>query len=70
VTPAGAPDRKALAMDLGVISTRLGPEAIGKPAILGEVTHFPLRVFMKKMKGGMFGKVFLEPDLEQKTLRL
>ncbi len=70
VTPAGSPDRKALAMELGAISTRLGPEALGQPSLMGEVTSFPLRVFMKKMKGGMFGKVFLEPDLEQKTLRL
>lgn len=70
VTPAVLQDRQGLAMSMARLSSRIGPDSAGLPDLLGEVAHFPLRVFMKKLKGGMFGKVFLEPDVEEKTLHL
>ncbi|NDG84820.1 MAG: hypothetical protein EBX52_07265 [Proteobacteria bacterium] len=70
VTPGTIPDRKDLAMAFARLSSRIGLDSAGIPDLLGEVDHFPLQVFMKKMKGGMFGKVFLEPDVEEKTLHL
>jgi hypothetical protein len=69
VTPGGA-GRREWASALAVLSSRLGVDAIAEPHLIGEVEHFPLSVFMKKMKGGIFGKVFLEPDLDEKRMPL
>lgn len=69
VTPGGDL-RKELAPALAALSSRLGIEAGQESHLLGEVEHFPLSVFMKKMKGGIFGKVFLEPDLDEKRMPL
>jgi hypothetical protein len=69
VTPGGG-IRKELAPALAVLSTRLGVDAARESHLLGEVEHFSLSVFMKKMKGGIFGKVFLEPDLDEKRMPL
>ncbi len=70
VTPEGIEGRKDLAMSLARLSSRIGVDDYSRPNLMGEVVHFPLQVFMKKMKGEMFGKVFLEPDVEEKTLHL
>ncbi len=69
VTPpvAGDPD---FAMTLARISSRLGIDVLSEENLIGEVTRFPLSVFMKKMKGSIYGKVFLEPDMDEKRMPL
>ncbi|MBU6154387.1 MAG: hypothetical protein KGP28_08820 [Bdellovibrionales bacterium] len=69
VTPSDSKDRD-FAMSLARISSRLGIDSLSEPHLIGEVTRFPLSVFMKKMKGNIFGKVFLEPDLDEKRMPL
>jgi hypothetical protein len=69
VTPSSA-NRSDFALSLGRLSTRLGLDVLSESDLLGEVTHFPLSVFMKKMKGEIFGKVFIEPDLDEKRMPL
>ncbi len=69
VTPIDS-NGQDFARSLALISSRLGIDAISEQNLLGEVTRFPLSVFMKKMEGGMFGKVFLEPDLDEKRMPL
>jgi hypothetical protein len=70
VTPEAPSSRQDFAMSLARLSSRIGVDAYLRPNLMGEVAHFPLQVFMKKMKGEMFGKVFLEPDVEEKALHL
>ncbi len=69
VTPGGE-SRESLAPTLALLSSRLGIDSLGESNLIGEVEHFPLSVFMKRMKGGTFGKVFLEPDLDEKKMPL
>jgi hypothetical protein len=69
VTPAGD-QRLEFAMSLGHLSSRLGLDVFNEKNLMGEVAHYPLKVFMKKMKGEIYGKVFLDPDLEEKHLPL
>jgi hypothetical protein len=64
------PKGQDFAGSLARISSRLGIDTVSEKDLLGEVTRFPLSVFMKKMEGGMFGKVFLEPDLDEKRMPL
>ena len=70
VTPETGGARNDLAMSFARLSSRIGVDAYLRPNLMGEVARFPLQVFMKKMKGEIFGKVFLEPDVEEKTLHL
>ena len=67
VTPAGA-GRRELAESLARLSSRFGREGIQGRFVLGEADHFPLEIYMKKMKGAVFPKVFLEPDLDEKKM--
>ena len=69
VTPVD-PKGQDFAWSLAKISSRLGVDTVHEKDLLGEVTRFPLSVYMKKMEGGMFGKVFLEPDLDEKRMPL
>jgi CheY-like chemotaxis protein len=61
IVASGSPDS---------VTSRLGIDTLSESDLLGEVTRFPLSVYMKKMEGGMFGKVFLEPDLDEKRMPL
>jgi len=70
VVTSSDPDRRSLARSLAVISSRLGFDTLSESDLIGEITHFPLSVFMKKMKGSIYGKVFLEPDLDEKRMPL
>ena len=69
ITPVD-PKGQDFAWSLAKISSRLGIDTLSESDLLGEVTRFPLSVYMKKMQGGMFGKVFLEPDLDEKRMPL
>jgi hypothetical protein len=67
VTPAGG-GRRAFSESLARLSSRFGLEGIQGRFVLGEADHFPLEIYMKKMKGGVFRKVFLEPDMDEKKM--
>ena len=63
----GGPD---IAMSLGRMTSRLGQSAIKESNLMGEIANYPLQIYMKNMKGEIFPKVFIEPDLEEKKLPL
>jgi hypothetical protein len=69
VTPREESFRNA-AMSLALGATRLGVGAIKQTDLLGEIARFPLQIYMKRMKGETYRKVFLDPDLEEKNLPL
>ncbi len=58
------------AMSLGILSSRLGPAARTQPNLVGVIGSYPVNVLMKQMKGEVYPKVFLEPDLDEKKLPL
>ena len=58
------------AMSLASLSTRLGPNAMHEPNLVGLIESFPLQTLMKNKKGEIYSKVFLEPDLDEKKLPL
>ena len=50
------------------LSSRLGGVSKDDSDLVGEVKRFPIEVLMKNMKGTVFDKVFLQPDLEEKKM--
>ncbi|MBC7396698.1 MAG: hypothetical protein H7333_04570 [Bdellovibrionales bacterium] len=58
------------ATSLALLSSRLGPAAKNEPDVVGFIASYPVRILMKNMKGEVFPKVFLEPDLDEKKLPL
>jgi hypothetical protein len=70
VTPVSGVS-KAFAMEAIRLSSRLGSGAWAESNVVGEVFRMPLMILMKRLKpGDPFRKVFLEPDIEEKTLSL
>jgi hypothetical protein len=56
------------ALSLGSLSSRLGSNAGQEKDLLGRVGAYAIQVLMKNQSGGIFPKVFIEPDLDEKTL--
>jgi hypothetical protein len=69
VTPE-ASDLDTDGVTLAKLSTRLGKNAVEQPNLVGIIESFPLQIFMKNLKGDVYSKLFIEPDLDEKKLPL
>ena len=59
------------AKKMAILSSRLGVAIQQIPEnVVGEFFSYPTQILMKNMKGDVFSKVFLEPDLEEKKIPL
>jgi hypothetical protein len=67
VTP-GEQTRERFTLALAALSSRLGAGAGREKNLMGLWGIYPLQILMKGQKGGIFPKVFIEPDLDEKTL--
>ncbi len=67
VTPVGQHSER-FAAGLAALSTRLGEGAGREKDLMGLWGTYSLQVLMKHQKGGIFPKVFIEADLDEKKL--
>jgi hypothetical protein len=57
-----------LAESLAKMGTRLGDNTRLEKNLVGEISTYPINILMKHMKGEVFDRVFLIPDLDEKKL--